>query len=281
MGKRFWVALVLVAWVGSALAAGGPAAVRKQVESSLLVNGTIDITADGAVAGYVLKDSEALPSGIRNMVASVVPKWRFEPIKLRSGARLARATMSLRFVAKKLENDDITIEIRGAHFSNEDLEQWISTQRPLAPPRYPREAALAGVGGTVYTVLKISRDGHVEEAIAEQVNLRIVADENAMQRWRDMLAKISLRAAKQWKFLPPTTGDDVDAPYWSARVPVDFVAPGSERPKSHKWHAYVPGPQAVIPWRTGESHAGADALAAGGVYPLDGGPKLLTALNPS
>jgi hypothetical protein len=281
MGKRFWVALVLVAWVGSALAAGGPAAVRKQIESSLLVNGTIDITADGAVAGYVLKDADALPSGIRNMVASVVPKWRFEPVKLRPGATLARATMSLRFVAKKLENDDITIEIRGAHFSNEGLEKWISTQGTLAPPRYPREAALAGVGGTVYTVLKIGRDGHVQEAIAEQVNLRFVADENAMQRWRDMLAKVSLRAAKQWTFLPPTTGDDVDAPYWSARVPVDFVAPGSERPKSHKWLAYVPGPQAVIPWRNGESHAGADALAAGGVYPLDGGPKLLTALNPS
>ena len=281
MGKRFWVALVLVAWVGSALAAGGPAAVRKQVESSMLVKGTIDITADGAVAGYVLKDEDALPSGIRNMVAGVVPKWRFEPVTLRQGATLARATMSLRLVAKRLENEDITIEIRGAHFDNDVPGQSPSSKPPLAPPKYPMQAAYGGVGGTVYTVLKIGRDGRVEEAIAEQVNLRVIANENAMQRWRDLFAKTTLHAAKRWKFSPPTQGEDVDAPYWSVRVPVDFVPPGAEQPQEHKWHAYVPGPRTFIPWRSDESQAGADALAAGGVYPVDGGPKLLTALNPS
>lgn len=280
MGKRYWVMWLLALCVSSAFAAG-PAAVRKQIESSLLVKGTIDIKADGNVAGYTLEGSEALPSGIKSMVARVVPQWRFEPIELSQGAAKARATMSLRFVAKKLGDDNFTIAIRSAHFGNDHPGQSVSTKRRMSPPKYPEQAARAGVGGTVYTVLRVGRDGRVEDVIAQQVNLRFVADENAMQRWRDLLARTTLRVAKDWVFLPPTKGDEVDAPYWSVRVPVDFIAPGSERPKDHKWHAYVPGPRAVIPWRNDESETGADALAAGGVYMLNGGPRLLTSLNPS
>lgn len=279
MAKRFWTAMVLAAGFGSAFAAG-PAAVRKQVESSLLVRGTIDITADGAVAGYALQHDQPLPSGITSMIARVVPQWRFEPIELIKGTTKGRATMSMRIVAKKLDGDKFSIEIRGAQFGNDAAAQSSPGQSALSPPRYPEQAARAGVGGTVYAALKIGRDGRVEEAIAEQVNLQVVASEPSMQRWRDLLAKATLRAVKQWTFVQPM-GVAVDAPYWSARVPVDFVAPGFKLPKDHQWRAYVPGPRTEIPWRSGEFDAGADALAAGGVYPLDGGPRLLTALNPS
>ena len=280
MGKRFWVGLLLASLVGTAFAAG-PREVRKQIESSLLVDGTIDINADGSVAGYALPRGTKLPAGLVGMIDRVVPQWRFEPVELRQGTTRARATMNLRFVAKKLDDGNFSLEIRAAQFGGGAPEESVSSLKRMNPPRYPEMAARAGVGGTVYTVLKIGRDGRVEEAIAQQVNLRVVADEASMQRWRDLLAKATLRAAKDWTFLPPAKGEDVDAPYWSARVPVDFVAPGTKLADDHQWHAYVPGPRAQIPWRDGKSDAGADAFAAGGVYPLDGGPRLLTALNPS
>jgi len=280
MGKQFWVGLVLVSCVGVAFAAG-PSAVRKQIESSLLVDGTIDINPDGSVAGYALPREKGLPSGIVEMIARVVPRWRFEPIKLANGTTRARATMSLRLVAKMLDKKNFSVEIRAAQFGGDTPGEALSAKSLMTAPRYPERAARAGVGGTVYTALKIGRDGRVQEAMAEQVNLRVIADEASMGRWRDLLAKAALRAAMHWTFLPPTKGEEVDAPYWSARVPVDFVAPDTKQPDEHQWHAYVPGPRAAIPWRKDDSDAGADALAGGGVYPLDGGPRLLTALNPS
>lgn len=284
MGKRFWAGLLLASVVGAAFASGagrGPGAVRKQIESSLLVEGTIDINADGSVAAYALPRAKDLPSGIVGMIDKVVPQWRFEPVELRDGTTRARATMHLRFVARKLDNGNFSVEVRGAWFGGDKPEESVSSRDRMTPPGYPEMAARAGVGGTVYTVLKIGRDGRVEDAIAEQVNLRVVANEASMQRWRDLLAKSALRAAKAWTFLPPASGEDVDAPYWSARVPVDFIAPAGSLPKPHQWQAYVPGPRARIPWRNDESDPGADAVAGGGVYPLDGGPRLLTALNPS
>lgn len=280
MGKAIALTVLLVSCVGTAFAAG-PAAVRKQVESSLLVRGTIDINPDGSVAGHVLQGREELPNGLVAMIERVVPQWRFEPVELRGGATRARATMSLRVVAKKLDGDNFSIEIRGAQFGDERPGEFLAARDMLTPPRYPVPAARAGAGGTVYMVLKVGRDGRVEEAIAEQVNLRVVDDENAMRRWRDQLGTAALRAARNWTFSPPSKGDAVDAPYWSARVPVDFVAPGTKQPKEGQWHAYVPGPLTEIPWRDDKSSPASDALAAGGVYPLDGGPRLLSALNPS
>lgn len=280
MGKRIWLAIALASCVGSAFAAG-PGAVRKQVESSLLVTGTIDINPDGSVAGHALQGRETLPDGLVAMIERAVPQWRFEPVALSGGATRARATMNLRIVAKKTDSDDYAVQIRGAQFGDDRPGEFVAARDLLAAPRYPEQAARAGVGGTVYTVLKVGRDGRVEEAIAEQVNLRVVADENSMRRWRALLGSAALHAARKWTFLPPSKGAAIDAPYWSARVPVDFVAPGTRQPDDHQWHAYVPGPRAAIPWRDDEAGSGADALATGGVYPLDGGPRLLTALDPS
>src|SRR5690606_26049390 len=67
------------------LLACGPAALAqhkayKEVESSLFVTGTIDVTPAGEVAAYTLKQSEKLPSGIVDMVASMAPQWKFEPV---------------------------------------------------------------------------------------------------------------------------------------------------------------------------------------------------------
>ena len=81
----------------------------------------------------------------------------------------------------------------------------------------------------------------------------------------------------KWQFVPPEKGEYVDAPYWSVRVPVDFVIPGRGDPAKPGWHAYVPGPRQSIPWVKDDDASGADAVTAGGMYPLGAGPRLLTA----
>lgn len=276
MGKRFWMGLSCfgAAW------AGGPGAVRKQVESSLLVRGTIDLHVDGSVAGYALDNPDTVSEGIAGMIARTVPLWRFESVELSNGATRARAKMSMRLVARKIDNGDFSVQIRGVQLFGQQRPGESVYSVKLHPPAYPRLAAQNGVGGTVYTVVKIGRDGRVADAVAEQVNLRIITSENDVGSWRNLLAKAALRATKDWTFSLPTKGDEVGKPYWPARVPVDFVAPDQRQPKDGQWQAYVPGPRQTIPWRSDDrANETADAVAPGGVYPLGSGPQLLTALT--
>ncbi len=282
MGKRWWVGMVLALCVGT-VAAGGPGAVRKQVELSLLVKGTIDVKADGSVAGYALDGAENLPIGIVKMIAGFAPTWRFEPLKLSANATSARAQMNVRLVAKKLDDGTFAVAIRGTQFHQKRPGEEVTSVK-LDPPRYPASAARSGVGGSVYLAVKVGRDGRVAEAMSEQVNLRVVTSERDMVVWREMLAKAALKAAQGWTFNPPTKGDGVDEPYWSLRIPVDFIAPDQSQPEEGQWQAYVPGPRQQIPWKA-DGDVGqdddADAFAAGGVYPVGAGLRLLSVIDPS
>lgn len=274
---RTWIAVTLaaaLAWGGAdAAMAQSRAEVRKQVESSLVVEGTIDITADGRVLEHALKRADELPKGVVDLIADTAQRWQFEPVVLQPGTTRARAPMSIRLVARKLDEDSVTVELRGAQFGTHAPAESVKSVK-LTPPRYPHDAVYAGVGGTVYLVLRVGRDGRVEDLVAEQVNLRVIAPEAHMQRWRKTLAQAALGAARKWTFDPPKQGEDVDAPYWAVRVPVDFVAPGQREPAEHEWRAYVPGPRTAIPWAQDSSPA--DALAAGAVQPIGRGLRLVT-----
>ncbi|MCM2335251.1 MAG: hypothetical protein NDI66_00475, partial [Pseudomonas sp.] len=93
--------LMAVALAAGAAAAQGPGAVRKQVESSMLLTGTIDLRADGTVAGHAVDQDARLTPALRDLVADATATWRFEPVTLDPGSTIGRARMSLRLVAKK------------------------------------------------------------------------------------------------------------------------------------------------------------------------------------
>ncbi|MFC0676577.1 energy transducer TonB [Lysobacter korlensis] len=274
-----WIALIVLCLaMGAAVSANGPRAVRKQAESSLLVKGSIDITADGEVLAHTLEGGDTVPPAIAEMIGKRVSELRFEPVVLQPGTSRARAPMTVRVVAKKLDDDRYALQVRGMQFGSHAPGETVSS-KSLPPPSYPESAAWGGVGGTVYVVVRIGRDGRVEDAIAEQVNLRVIDNESAMTKWRQVLAQSALQGARKWTFTPPQRGEAADAPYWSARVPVDYVAPGQSVPNEYKWHAYIPGPRTAIPWEPEVSAAGADALAAGGVHPIGQGLRLLTPIG--
>lgn len=274
---RTWIVMALVATLtgsgAGAAMAQSHAEVRRQIETSLVAKGTIDITADGVVLDHALERPDALPKSVVEMIARSVRQWRFEPVVLNPGTTRARASMNIRLVAKKLDDGNFSVELRGAQFGTHAPTETVTSVK-LPPPRYPDAAAYAGVGGTVYVVLRVGRDGRVEDLVAEQVNLRAIARERDMDHWRKVLAQAALAAARKWTFEPPKEGDDVDAAYWAVRVPIDFIAPGQREPAEHEWRAYVPGPRAVIPWAKDSSPA--DALAAGSVQPIGRGLRLMS-----
>lgn len=286
MGKRSGVGprcaglvLALAALAALPASANGPAAMRKQVESSMVVKGTIDIHADGSVAAHALEQPAKLPSGVVELINRSVPEWRFEPVQLRHGATHARADMSVRVVAKRIDEDSFIVEIRGAQFSQERPGEFVTSQK-LAPPPYPRALAASGVGGVVYLIVKVGRSGEVEDVVAEQVNLYTLGSEVQVAQWRDQLAKASVRQAKRWRFTPPTTGEEAEKPFWLARVPVAYHIPDRHRePGYGQWQAYIPGPNLGNPWHDEGSSPGADAIASGSVRPVDSAFRLLTPLH--
>lgn len=284
----------MLAVLGFAALAAGPAAVRKQIEASMLVTGHVLIDPDGSVSGWEIDQRGKLPAAVVELVEHSASSWRFDPVMVDGKARKARARMSLRVVAKRIEGDedDYRITIRAGYFGEEAMtaeerKALALTDRVQAnrmkPPTYPDVAWQSGVRGTVYLVLKINREGAVDDLVSEQVNLKVVGSEQQMARMRGVLERSAISAARKWTFRVPTTGEAANSPYWAVRIPVDYKWEGDKASGYGEWEAYVPGPrQEKMPWHM-ESLEGfdipPDALIAGEVYQVGGGLKLLTALS--
>lgn len=266
---------------------GGIAAVRERIESSLVVRGEVSIETDGSVSAVQLAKEDKLPVGVVSMVRDAGLKWRFEPV-LRDGVAVrAVAPMSLRVIARKLDGDRYEISLRGINFARLDADDPENIARvSLKPPRYPEQAYRAGISGSVYLLVKVGRDGKVEDAFAEQVNLTFLSRENDQRRARDLLAKSALAGARQWTFRVPTQGPGAAQPFWNVRVPVSYSLDngGAEGQEQGRWVSYVPGPRERAPWREGSEQLGfsPDALVDGSVNLVDNnGPHLLTPLQGS
>lgn len=282
--KRFFVGVTSLAITGLAFAAG-PAAVRKQVEASMLLTGTIVVAPDGSVKSYELDKAEKIPANITALVSNATQQWHFDPVTRDGQAVTAKARMSLRVVARREtpDGDDYTARIAGATFGDNDAA---STERVTYiernPPGYPDLAARGHVGGTVYVLLRIGRDGKVIDANAEQVNPNVVTSEADMKTWRKVLAAPSVTAAKKWTFHIPTTGSHANDPYYVTRVPVVYrlerTSPDAEYAT---WQAYVPGPKETASWAKDDRAAGGstDALPDGQIQLVGTGLKLTTPLS--
>lgn len=282
------VALLLGLLVAFASHAAGPGAVRKQIESSMLVTGWALIAPDGSVTKLEIDEQEKLPASVVKLVEQGGASWRFEPVLIDGVARKAKARMSLRVVAKKIDADLYQLSIRSGYFGEEAQtpEEYVARPdaiKPLAmkPPSYPENAARMGGRGTVYVVLKIARDGTVQESFAEQVNLQVIGSENQMASMRTIFSKAALNAAKKWTFQPPVAGGSPNETGWVVRVPVEFQFYGYERPTYGQWDSYVPGPTQRAPWDTNAiGEQAPDAMIAGMLYDARNSLRLLTPLQP-
>jgi hypothetical protein len=251
-----------------------------EIERSMLITGSVSIDADGSVAGHSLDKREQLPPGVAAFVDEVTGAWRFEPIVIDGQPIAARSRMSIRVVARPT-GSSFEVSVRAVDFGEYDAETMPS-YRSQRPPRYPREALYASVGGDVYTVVRIRRDGSVEDVFAEQTNLKTAVPGHQRAQYEKMLENATLAAIKRWQFNLPVPGPDPGAQFWVMRVPVSFRIAGMHRGVSYgQWEAYLPGPYTPAPWReAGDSTRSADAMAAEGLQPLkSNGPRLLTPLQ--
>lgn len=266
-------------------AAGSPAVVRRQAESSLRVTGDIDISADGEVVGYTLDKPEKLPKGIVDMVARIAPHWAFEPVAL-DGKAVSRSRMTLQFVAKQQQDGSLSVALRSGSFDNPSPDSRPSIdKRGFRMPNYPI-GALQGamVSGIVYVVVRYDRGGTLIDVDAERVDLRVIGSEAQMARWRDVLARSTLSAAKGWKLVVPDGALPQGETYGTGRIPVAYNVDDDDttgRPPYGRWETYIPGPQKLIPWwdATPMAATAPDTLAPGAFHDGGTGRRLLTPLD--
>ena len=256
---------------GTSLAAG-PAAARARIQASMLLTGTIVVAPDGSVRSYAIDHADIVEHAVTALIGRSIPQWKFQPVLLDGQPVAAQAKMSLRVVARPIGDDNYKIAISGTHFGQDEPGSRLSVAEQQHP-RYPELAVRARVGGTVYLVLRVGRQGQVEDAAAEQVNLALVGSDQELARWRQIFAQSALAAARKWTFHPPTTGSHVKQDHWVARVPVHYSMKVNGAPVNPygKWQMYVPGPKELVPWVVDKRllSGSADALPGDGIYQLD------------
>lgn len=266
---------VVPAWSGNARAA------RKQAESSLRVTGNIVIGADGTVQAHELDPEAPLTPALADFIGRSVAQWRFEPVKVDGEVVVAKVPMSLRLVAKRSEDGNYEVRIASTHFggSKPHVGTDVPQSAEMEPPIFPRQALRMGGKGVVYLIVQFGADGKVMNVDAEQVNLRVAGTDSQMKELRKQFTDASIRAARHWVFVPPTTGEEAGRSDWLVRVPVDFKFAGESDSKPGDWDTYIPGPRnRDMPWAHEqlETAGSPDALPDSGVYSLREGAKLLT-----
>jgi hypothetical protein len=280
-----WLPMLWLLLIAGTALAGGPSEVRKQAQASMLITGQVEVTPDGKLKSYTIDQQEKLPAPVLELLQKNIPTWEFQPISVDGLQTSVRAKMSLRVVAKPVDDQHASIDIEGAHFGNDgEMSGQTISRKTREQPRYPELEVRSRVTGTVYALLKIGRDGNVIDAAVEQVNLGVYASERDMNRFRHDLSQATLKALRDWTFNPPTVGKQAASPYWYARVPVNFNISSNGAPPPHsaygKWEAYIPGPREFIPWAQSSQWitGSPDAAPDGGVYQISQGLQLKTPL---
>ncbi|MGN6227324.1 MAG: energy transducer TonB [Dyella sp.] len=277
MKKLMFAALFALA---GAAASASPS---KSLETSAVVDGTIVLAKDGAVQLATVEHPEKYGQPIADLVRKAALTWHFDPV-LRDGQPVvAKASMHVRVVLTKNAEGNFTARIKGATFGGNNADtpdDLYSENQKKIGPHYPPAAIKARVQGTVYLALHVDRDGHVTDAMAEQVNLENTGPDGLLQKYRELMANASLAAARRWTYRVPTTGQLAGQDSWTLHVPIVYTLNESgAAPVERVWRTYVPGPYTPAPWVDKPSMATADALADDGTYVDGAGPVLRTSFD--
>ncbi|SEI45267.1 energy transducer TonB [Frateuria terrea] len=260
------------------------ASTPRDLESSAVVDGTLVLAKNGTVQTVQIKDEARYGKPIADMVRKAALQWLFYPVLREGQPVLAKIDMHVRVVLQKAPDGNYTARIKGATFGDMDAKSTdalsnAESNKRIAP-RYPIDAARAGVQGTVYLALRIDRSGHVTDAVAEQVNLANIGPDSALRQFRDEMAKTTLAAARRWTYQVPTTGRLASQDHWTARVPVTYTLNdrGEANPDS-VWRTYVPGPYTKAPWSDKSDMDSVDAVVNDDVRTEGAGPALLVSFH--
>lgn len=207
-------------------------------ELRMPVAGEIGVDPQGKV--FDLNIQSILTPEVKRVVEQSVRMWTFEPVMKNGVGVHAKARMFMTLVAVPAEGG-YQLRIERVHFAGERREM------NMVPPRYPRYAAVNGVGADVLVAVRVDRDGNVRDAVAVQTALPgISGNEKGLARWRRLFEEATVEAAKRWNFQADedrTAADDT-----TLIVPVTYCPPGARTCGADGWRFQSAGPRQPIPW---------------------------------
>ncbi len=260
--------------------------ISQQVVASTLVTGTVQVTPEGKVHSYTVDQADKLPAAARDLLDKNIPAWTFQrnitlPVDITE-------RMTIRLQATPIDDKHGAISIVSASFDDDFRSNDESARSATrTEPKYPRMSVDARVGGTVYVLVLVGRDGRTQKALAEQVNLRTAVSRHDQERFRKDLADAATKAMWSWTWTVPTSGRWADAPGWWVRVPVRFNihvmgTPEVKDPGYGDWDMYIPGPRLQLTSaETGPDmrSQGSDAMADGSIHLASSSVRLTTPLG--
>ncbi|QSX74061.1 hypothetical protein HIV01_012665 [Lysobacter arenosi] len=218
---------------------GASPAFEDERKYALYAEGDIVLNPDGTVRDYTLTSTE-LPPSIAVPVDRSVRSWRFVPVLVDGQPVAAKSRWNLRLSLEPVDGN-YRMRITKVTFGNPKRVHG------LTPPKYPRDAAVAGIGAQVDLALKLDDKGKVIAAHSYQTSLTHRANDKVSGAWRRRFEQAATEAAMQWTFdLTETIGGKTVESI--TRVPVEFVAPTRNGEGMTRWQSYVPGPINPLPW---------------------------------
>ncbi len=247
---------------------------REQVVGAMVLTGTLVVAGDGAVTAHAIDRAVEVPPEVLRHVGRYIPHWRIKGADGTSG----EMRFSVRVVALPQGGGRYALSLAGASIRlARDRDREPTAEGRLKRPEYPRSHVAKGISGEVVMIVKLGRDGRVEDLVAEQVNLDVVGPADEVAQVRADFAAHTAAAARRWKFRMPIAGPLADEPYLSVRVPVTYDT--RPRPGYGQWMYYVPGPRRPMPWTQTDGVAlGADEFDS--MELVGAGPRLETPLEP-
>jgi hypothetical protein len=244
--------------------------IRQEVVASTLVTGSVQITPEGKVHSYTVDQADKLPAAARELLDKNIPAWTFQRNVTLPVDITERMTIRLRVAPVDDKHD--TISIVAASFDDDfQSSDETATAAKRTQPAYPRMSMDARVGGTVYVLILVGRDGRSQKVLTEQVNLRAAVPKYDQERFRNDLAGAAIRALSSWTWTVPSSGRWANSPGWWVRVPVRFNihvmgTPPPQDPGYGDWDVYIPGPRRQLT----SVEAGPDMRAEGSDAMVDG-----------
>ncbi|MET0656342.1 MAG: hypothetical protein ABWY94_12290 [Pseudoxanthomonas sp.] len=157
---------------------------NRQADYQAFVSGTIQVTKEGTVSAYALK--EEVKPAVRTLLDKNIRSWRFEPILVDGYPVVATTSMALRLVAVPMANKQYALSIAEARFGDPDQSDTV------VPPPYPPDALRAAREAEVMLILQLDPQGRVLNVHAEQTSLNIPPDDRTAAYWRDRFEKTSI-----------------------------------------------------------------------------------------
>ncbi|MDI9238326.1 hypothetical protein QLQ15_05295 [Lysobacter sp. LF1] len=224
------------------------------------VEGEIGVDPQGKV--FDLNIESILTPEVKRVVDQAVRKWTFEPVMRNGVAVHAKAQMFLTLVAAPVEGG-YQLRIERVHFAGDRPSETV------LPPRYPRDAARAGIGADQLVAIRVDAGGKVREASVVQTSLPAMrGSEKELGKWRRLFEQATLAAARQWTFR--ASEDAANADDVTLIVPVGFCPPGAGNCMDDGWRYQSAGQQQPIPWLSqSEQQFDATGLRQGEAMALD------------